>query len=148
MSGRKRGIRINEASNTLKLQNRQDESLWVLGDHYRFKLHSGQTAGTITIVELTAFPGNGPPPHIHHREDESFYVLEGTFSVLLSDETLQASTGAFVHIPKGTLHTYKNVGTSPARVLVILTPGGFENLWREIGQPAEQDSVPPPRHPE
>jgi quercetin dioxygenase-like cupin family protein len=57
----------------------------------------------MAIVELTAFPGNGPPPHIHHCEDESFYVLDDTCSLLLANETLQASTGAFVHIPRGTL---------------------------------------------
>jgi quercetin dioxygenase-like cupin family protein len=140
-------MNTNEALQAFQLPNRQGESFWVLGDHYSFKLPSGQTAGAMAVVELTAFPGNGPPPHIHHREDESFYVLEGTFSVLLANQTLQAGTGAFVHIPRGTLHTYRNVGTSPARVLVILSPGGFENLWREIGQPAEQGSAPPPPPP-
>ena len=54
-----------------------------------------------------------------------------------------AASGAFVHIPKGTLHTYKNIGLKPGRLLVILTPGGFENFWRETGEPAQQDSTPP-----
>ena len=48
-----------------------------------------------------------------------------------------------MRIPKGTLHTYRNIGKKPGRLLVILTPGGFENFWREIGEPAQQDSVPP-----
>jgi hypothetical protein len=55
----------------------------------------------------------------------------------------EAGIGAFLHIPQGTLHTYKNIGAAPARLLVILTPGGCENFWREIGDPAQQDSVPP-----
>jgi mannose-6-phosphate isomerase-like protein (cupin superfamily) len=119
-------------------------SFWVLGDHYRFKLSSEETVGSLAVVEIVAFPQNGPPPHIHHHEDESFYILDGTFSVLVGDRSFEAGTGAFVHIPKGTLHTYKNVGVAPGRLLVILTPGGFENLWREIREPAQQDSVPPP----
>jgi len=98
--------------------------------------------GAIAVVEIIAFPQNGPPPHIHHREDESFYVLEGAFSVLVGERPFEAGAGAFVHIPKGTLHTYKNTGTAPGRLLVILAPGGFENLWREIGERTQQDSVP------
>jgi mannose-6-phosphate isomerase-like protein (cupin superfamily) len=121
----------------------QGGSFWVLGDHYTFKLSSEETMGSLAVVELTAFPQNGPPPHIHHREDESFYILNGTFSVLVGHETFDAAAGAFVHIPKGTLHTYKNIEGEPGRLLVILTPGGFENLWREIGEPAQQDSTPP-----
>jgi quercetin dioxygenase-like cupin family protein len=126
------------------LQHGQGESLWVLGDHYRFKVSSQETGGSVAVVELTAFPQNGPPPHIHHREDESFYVLDGTFSVLLGNQSLEARTGAFIHIPRGLLHTYNNSGNTPGRVLVILSPGGFENLWREIGEPAQQDSIPLP----
>ena len=95
-------------------------------------------------VELTAFPQNGPPPHIHLREDESFLVLDGEFSVLLGERTLTAGQGAFVHIPKGTLHTYKNIGSTPGRIIILLTPGGFERLWEELGEPATQLTTPPP----
>jgi mannose-6-phosphate isomerase-like protein (cupin superfamily) len=120
----------------------QGDSFWVLGDRYTFKLSSDESGGALAVVELIAFPQNGPPPHIHHREDESFYIVEGSFSVLIGDGTFEAGPGAFVHIPKGTLHTCRNVGMTSGHVLVILTPGGFEGLWREVGEPAREDSTP------
>jgi mannose-6-phosphate isomerase-like protein (cupin superfamily) len=120
------------------------DAFWVLSDHYRIKVSSGETLGSLAVVEIIAFPQNGPPPHIHHREDESFYVLDGEFSVFVDDRPFQVTAGAFVYIPKGTLHTYRNTGSRPGRLLVTLTPGGFENFWREIGMVAQQDSVPPP----
>jgi mannose-6-phosphate isomerase-like protein (cupin superfamily) len=118
----------------------EGRSIWLLGDLYTFKF-SGEA---LSVTELTAFPQNGPPPHIHLREDESFSVLDGEFSVLLGERTLTAGQGAFVHIPKGTLHTYKNIGSTPGRMIILLTPGGFERLWEELGEPATQLTTPPP----
>jgi gentisate 1,2-dioxygenase len=89
------------------------------------------------------FPGNGPPPHTHHREDETLFILEGTYSVRLGERELHAAPGSFVHIPRGTPHTYRNLGSHPARMLVTLTPAGFERFWQEIGEPATQRATPP-----
>jgi mannose-6-phosphate isomerase-like protein (cupin superfamily) len=118
----------------------EGRSVWLLGDLYTFKL----TGEALSVTELTAFPQNGPPPHIHVGEDESFWVLDGEFSVLLGERTLRAGPGAFVHVPKGTLHTYKNIGNTPGRMIVLLTPGGFARLWEELGEPATQLTIPPP----
>src|SRR5260370_39385597 len=74
----------------------------------------------------------------------SLWVLDGEFSVSLGERTLTAGQGAFVHIPKGTLHTYKNTGSTPGRMIVLLTPGGFERLREELGEPATQLTTPPP----
>jgi hypothetical protein len=65
-----------------------------------------------------------------------------SLSVLLSEETVEVGTGSFVRIPRDTLHAYSNSGDGPARMLVLLTPAGFENFWREIGEPAQQSSAP------
>jgi quercetin dioxygenase-like cupin family protein len=134
---------VKQAGGVVALERGRGESFWVLGDHYTFKISSQQAKGALAVVEIVTFPQNGPPPHIHRREDESFFVLDGDFSVLVGDRWSEAGTGAFVHIPKDTLHTYKNIGTKSGRLVVILTPGGFENFWREIGEPAKQDSIPP-----
>jgi mannose-6-phosphate isomerase-like protein (cupin superfamily) len=124
------------------LQPGDGPAWWVLGDLYTFKL-SGEPGTPLAVVETTTFPGNGPPPHIHHREDEMLFVLEGTYAVLLGERELHIAAGSFVHIPRGTLHTYRNPGSDPARMLVTLTPAGFERFWREIGEPATQRTTPP-----
>jgi quercetin dioxygenase-like cupin family protein len=123
------------------------KSLWVLGDLYTFKVIGEETNGNYSVVEILAQPQNGPPPHIHHREDEGFYVLDGEFSFLHVDRTFTATAGSFVHIPKGTLHTFNNVGAEAARILVIITPAGLEKLFEEIGEPVTDMSSPPPLNP-
>jgi hypothetical protein len=111
----------------------QGRVLWLLGDLYTFKT----TGHGLSVVELKAFPQNGPPPHIHGREDESFWVLDGQFSVLLGTERLTVGPDAFVHVPRAT----------PGRMIVMLTPGGFEKFWEELGVPAVQTTTPPPPDP-
>ncbi len=120
----------------------QGQSFWLLGDFYAIKTTSGQTGGAYSITEIQSFPGNGPPPHIHHKEDECFYIVEGAFSVILGDRVIDAADGDFVRIPKGTPHTYKNVGAIPGKMLVILSPGGFEQMWAELGQPGSFNHAP------
>jgi mannose-6-phosphate isomerase-like protein (cupin superfamily) len=75
------------------LQKQPSSLISVLGEIMEFKVTGEETAGSFCVIELTAFPHNGPPPHIHHREDESFYVLDGSFSFLLGDRTIEAGPG-------------------------------------------------------
>ncbi|MGH7800590.1 MAG: quercetin 2,3-dioxygenase [Thermodesulfobacteriota bacterium] len=131
----------------ITLQTGIGKSLWVLGDLYTFKVMGEETGGAFAVLEVQVQPQNGPPPHIHHREDETFYVLEAEFSFLHSDITFTATAGSFVYIPKGTLHTFKNIGTSQGRFLAIITPAGFEKFFEEIGEPAIDKSSPPPFNP-
>src|SRR5258708_22470826 len=109
----------------------------VLGEIINFKITGEETGDSLCVAEVMAFPHNGPPPHIHHREDESFYVIDGAFSFLLGDRTFEAGPGFFRHVPKGTLHTYQNIGAQPGKTLVILTPAGFEEVLMMIRSPGE-----------
>jgi len=129
-------------------QEEHNALISVLGEIMEFKVTGAETSGLLCVVELTSFPHNGPPPHIHHREDESFYVIDGKFSFLLENRTIEANPGSFCHVPKGTLHTYQNIGTKPGRALVILTPAGFEKFWTEIADPVVNVAGPsgPPDH--
>ena len=129
------------------LANGKGQSYWVLGDLYTFKVTGKQTNGTITIIDQYIQPGGGPPPHIHHREDESFYVLDGSFSFLCGDKERILETGSFAFIPKGTLHTFKNQGENRGRLLVIITPAGLEDFFYAIGSPAAGTTAPPPFDP-
>lgn len=137
-----------EAKSVVALNPNEGKSRWVLADLLTFKVTGEQTGGEFAAVELEVEPQNGPPPHIHHREDETFYVLDWKFSFLHGERTFTATSGAFVYIPKGTVHTYKNVGSGKGRLLGIISPAGFEKFLEKIGKPVEDRSSPPGRDPE
>lgn len=125
------------------LNDREGNSFWVLGDLYTFKVTGKQTNGAFTVVDQIIQPQGGPPPHIHHREDEAFYVLDGKFSLLCGDKEFVFESGGFVYVPKGTLHTFKNISEQPGRLLVTITPAGLEDFFYAIGTPAVDLTNPP-----
>ncbi|HEV2121843.1 MAG TPA: cupin domain-containing protein [Chloroflexota bacterium] len=110
----------------------------VLGTLAEIKVSSDQTGGAYAIWEDTVPPGGGPPPHVHQRENEDFYVLEGEFDIFRAEQPpLRAITGSYIHTPKGMLHTFKNVGSTTGRLLVLAVPGGMERFFDEIGHPID-----------
>lgn len=119
-------------------------SYWGPGDRYTFLATGAQTNGAYFIMEAIVPPGGGPPLHIHHREEEAYYVLEGTLHVTLGDKSLQASTGDFVQIPRGTVHAFRNAGSTMARLLVFCAPAGLEKYFEEVLQPVRDRSGTPP----
>jgi|SRR5215217_5891539 len=125
----------------------EGKSVWLVGDMITVKLESEDTGGAYCVVEETSPPEGGPPPHLHHNVDETLYVLEGEVEFMAGDQTIPASIGAAVYVPKGTLHTFKNVGASPSRVLAIISPGGFEKFFLEAGEPVTEDPSAPERAP-
>lgn len=124
------------------IQQAQGDLYWVLGDLYSFKATGKQTNGTFTVIDQVIQPQGGPPPHVHHREDESFYVLEGRFSFLKGDEQTILEAGAFAYIPKGTVHTFKNISEQQGRLLAIITPSGLEDFFYAIGTPTDGSATP------
>jgi quercetin dioxygenase-like cupin family protein len=91
-------------------------------------------------MEMVIPPQGGPPPHIHSREVESFYILEGSLSFWLSDRKLSAVAGSLIIAPPGLTHTFKNEGDAPARVLLLITPAGLEKFFQELGIPIKEGS--------
>jgi uncharacterized cupin superfamily protein len=93
-------------------------------------------------------PGGGPPPHLHHFEDETFYVLEGNATFQAGGQTIRAKPGDFIHIPRGTVHSIKNEGTVPARAVVIISPAGptgMQQFFEESFYPTtDRNATPPP----
>ena len=85
------------------------------GDRVSFLATGAETHGSCFIFEGVAAPGGGPPPHIHHFEDESFYILEGNITFHAGGQTIHAKPGDFIHIPRGTVHSLKNEGTVPSQ---------------------------------
>lgn len=129
--------------NVVRVRPGEGGSVWLLGDLYTFKAVSEDTGGAFAIWETMSPPESGPPPHLHHRENEIFYILDGELKFLIGDETIRGVPGTLLRIPKGTMHTFKNVGTTPARFLVTVVPGGFEKFFLEVGEPAMDRTSPP-----
>ncbi len=99
-----------------------------------FPLSAVDTGGKFSLTDFTMAPppAPGPPPHIHQDADEAVYVLEGTVELVVSDQYLTGAAGAVMLAPRGTLHSIANAGSGPARILVVLSPPGYEGFWREM----------------
>jgi quercetin dioxygenase-like cupin family protein len=95
------------------------------------KVKGNDTLGAYSFTEGIAQPGSGPVPHRHSREDESFFVLDGELEFRVGERVIVAAPGSFVFAPRGIPHTFKNVGTTPARFLVIVSPAGLEKFFDE-----------------
>jgi quercetin dioxygenase-like cupin family protein len=121
----------------------EGKSFWLLTDLHTFKIVGDDTNGALTVAELVAGPELGPPPHIHPNNDESFYVLEGTFDFSLAGQAFSARAGEFVHLPRGVIHTHRAGGGASARALVIQSPAGVEHFIEEAGTLATDPSVRP-----
>ncbi len=102
------------------------------GEKIHLLLSAGDTGGAFALFIDEVPPNGGPPLHIHHREDETFYVLEGELVIQLGEEQFAAPAGSSTFLPKGVPHTFTNVTTETARALVVLTPGGMERFFAEV----------------
>ncbi|CAA9432974.1 MAG: hypothetical protein AVDCRST_MAG01-01-3048 [uncultured Rubrobacteraceae bacterium] len=108
------------------------------------KVGSDQTGGAYSLFEVTVGPGGGEGPHIQHREDECFYVLEGRFGFVVEGEQIEVGPGSLVYVPKGVLHAFENASETTGRMLVSQTPGGaYERFIEEVGPPAAAEGMPP-----
>ena len=122
--------------NTGVLAAGEGRSIWVTGDRYTIKCSGRDTNGAFALVEAIVCPGSGPPPHIHSREDEAFYVLEGELRSMPMVGSFTATPGAWVTLARGSLHYFKNTGSKPARMLIVVTPAGLEDFFLEVGREA------------
>jgi quercetin dioxygenase-like cupin family protein len=116
------------------------QAVWVVGDHYTIKASGEDTGGAFALIEVLVPPQSGPPPHVHSREDEAFYVVEGEFEVHVDNQRLTAGPGAWVTLAKGSLHYFKNIGRSRAKMLILATPAGLDRFFLEAGRVATDAS--------
>ena len=108
------------------------------------KVSGDRTGGAYSLFEVAVGPGGGEGPHVQHREDECFYVLEGSFGFSVEGEEIGAGPGSLIYVPKGNLHAFRNTGQTTGRVLVSQTPGGaYEGFVREVGKPATDEAAIP-----
>ncbi len=121
----------------------EGEARWWFGCLAVIKATAADTGGQMTIVEITEAPGAEAPLHVHHREDEAFWILEGDVTFEVGDTTIKAHAGDYVFGPRDIPHRY-TVGDAGCRMLFIMTPGGFEALVIEMSAPAGSRTLPPP----
>jgi quercetin dioxygenase-like cupin family protein len=119
----------------------EGRTIAVVGDVYRFLATGDDTNGKYAMWEAILPPGGGPPPHVHSREEEGFYVLEGEITLQVGEKRFVATAGMFVNMPVGTPHSFKNETDRLAKMLISVAPAGLEKMFFEVGVPVVQGAT-------
>jgi quercetin dioxygenase-like cupin family protein len=127
----------------LAVRKDEGEARWWFGALAEIKATAADTGGQMTIVEVTEHPGAEAPLHVHHRDDEGFWILEGEVTFEVGDQTIEATAGDYVFGPRDIPHRF-TVGDRGCRMLFILVPGGIEDVIRATSEPAPSRTLPPP----
>ena len=119
----------------------EGRTIAVVGDVYRFMATGEDTNGKYAMWEAIVPPGGGPPPHVHSREEEGFYILEGEITFHIGDQRIVATAGMFANMPVGVAHSFKNESNQPAKMLISVAPAGLEKMFFEFGVPLSEGST-------
>jgi mannose-6-phosphate isomerase-like protein (cupin superfamily) len=139
-----------EQSRAKYLQPGQGKTFRARGNLFFYKVVGADNDDAFSMCEVWSEPQGGVPLHIDHRDDEAFFVLEGTYACQLGDHNLTCGPGESFFAPRGTLHAFKNAGDTQARMLIVQSPGGIiekylEEAWETIEDPLD---LPPPVEPD
>jgi quercetin dioxygenase-like cupin family protein len=126
----------------IAMQQGEGEARWFLGALATIKSSGETTGGRVAVTENWAPRGHGSPLHVHHNEDEWFYVLSGELTFWVDGQVITATDGSFVYGPRNVPHTF-TVTSEEARFLLVIEPAGFENFLRALSEPAESLTLPP-----
>ena len=119
----------------------EGRTIALVGDVYRFLATGEETNGKYAMLEAIVTPGGGPPPHVHSREEEGFYILEGEITIQVGEQRIVATAGMFANLPVGIPHSFKNESDHPAKMLISLAPAGLEKMFFEVGIPVAQGAT-------
>jgi quercetin dioxygenase-like cupin family protein len=122
----------------------EGELVHIFGVPIHIRLRAGETNGALGLFESHDPAGDGPPPHIHHREDETFHILEGDYEFRVGDRSIRARPGDTLFAPRSVPHSYRCLSPEGGRISVTLTPAGFDAFFQQVGamSPAEQKDFP------
>jgi len=120
----------------------QGTATWAMGSLFERLATGDETAGAFDLTLATQPPGIAPPLHVHTREAEAFYVLEGTMVYRAGDEFHHLAAGSFIYLPPGVPHAFRITGTTPVRFLSLDAPAGLMDLYDEVGVPASERRLP------
>ena len=119
------------------------ESVWYSGWLLTFLATGEETQGRFALIEAVGRKGNVPPPHIHRREDETFYILEGEITASVGGQTIKGPTGTAIFLPQNVVHSFE-IESEQMRMLMLLTPAGGEGFFKECSVPAPSMTLPSP----
>ena len=132
------------SSKSLHTKSHTGKAYWGPGDMYEVLVTGEESGGTHFAMEAFVPVGAGPPPHIHHNEDETFYILEGECTIMLGGEKIVAGPGDFVNLPRDVEHAFVNEGPEPLRMVMTFLPAGIEKYFEEVFDVAEDRTATPP----
>jgi quercetin dioxygenase-like cupin family protein len=118
------------------------DPVWFLGARTWERANAAQTGGALGIIEHVLEPGFASPYHVHHNEDEEFFVIEGQIRFFVEGQTWVAGAGGFAFLPREIAHGFRVEGDAPARILLLTTPGGFEGFVTGLSEPAPPSGPP------
>jgi mannose-6-phosphate isomerase-like protein (cupin superfamily) len=114
----------------------------VNGDEVTIKISSRDTGGAFTVFEGRTRPLHGPPLHLHRDQDESWYILEGQYRFEVDGQEIYAGAGSTVFAPRGSRHTFQNIGSIPGRMVTTVVPGGLDNFFEELAAASARGTIP------
>jgi mannose-6-phosphate isomerase-like protein (cupin superfamily) len=115
---------------------------WAMGALFERLVGVGDTGGLLAASVVTQPPDTGSPLHVHTREAEAWYLLEGTMTYVAGGQTFHLSPGDFIYLPQGVPHAFRTTGTAPVRFLGLALPGAVLDLYDEVGEPATERRLP------
>lgn len=117
---------------------------WAMGGLFERLASGAETGGELGFSLVTQPPGIATPLHVHSRESEAFYLLDGTMTYRAGEQVHRLSAGSFIYLPLGIAHAFRVTGTTPVRFLALTLPGGLMDLYDEVGVPARGHRLPGP----
>jgi quercetin dioxygenase-like cupin family protein len=139
---------MNSVPQPYALAREEGQAVWFLNGLLIVKATGEQTGGAFSLIDNVGPYGGESPYHVHHNEDEAFYVLEGELTVYVGGEKIKAEPGTWVYAPREVPHGFRIEGASPARFLLVYTSAGFEQYFVEVGEPARELTLPPAEPPD
>jgi mannose-6-phosphate isomerase-like protein (cupin superfamily) len=119
-------------SDAFIMEARDGKRIQVAGDEVRVKVSSRDTGGAFAVFEARTRPLQGPPLHVHHEQDETWHVMEGEYVFEVDGQEIYAGPGSTVFAPRGSRHTFQNIGASPGRLMTVVVPGGLDLFFEEL----------------
>jgi len=126
------------------MERGEGRPIHVVGNEVTIKVSSRDTGGAFAVFEGETLPLQGPPMHLHWDEDECWYVAEGEFRFQVDGQDIYGSAGDTVFAPRGTRHTFQNVGSTPGRLITTVVPGGLDIFFEELETIVPRGTVPDP----